>query len=531
MRRGLRSSMATVKADDDQPTQEIEVRVGSQIEKTDNKDPFAEKLDKEALAKITSFTPDARRKLNRKLSKAYDGIDGAKSYAMELGFYTAYSAFGVIQPIYNLDYLAQIYELSPSNFAAINAKVANIVGLGYDLEPTQKVVDKLSNASSEKKRITIQAQVDLAEQQLVEVLENLNFENSFLEVLRKVWIDYEATGNGYIEVGRTSTGKIGYFGHIASTSMRIRTMRDGYVQMIGPYVIFFRNYGDLETVDPISGQPVPNEVIHIKKYTPRDTYYGIPDIVPASKALAGDEFAARFNLDYFEFKAVPRYVITLKGASLSRRSEKELIEFFQTNLKGKNHRTLYVPLPADDPQSKVEFKMEPVEAGKQDASFAQYRKDNMNEIFMAHRTPRSKAGMAEGMSLAAAKDADKGFKEQVTRPEQSRLETLLAPFIAEFTDMFILKFNELTLTDEDTQSKIIERLVRMQVLTPNEARAQLGYPPREGGDQPVNLTAQGKAEQTAQANQSRTRDQNRAANQSDAADGGRNAQGDGRAAP
>jgi len=523
--------MAQVKEAEEPESKEIIVRVGSSEEKPENIDPFTIKLDKEALAKITTLAPDTRRRLNRKLSKAYTGIDDAQGRSMELGYYTAYSAFGVIQPIYNLDYLAQIYELSPANYAAINAKVANIIGLGYEFKPTQKVIDKLANASSSQKRANIQKQVDLAKQTLEALLEDLNAENSVLEVLRKVWIDYETTGNGYIEIGRTSSGKIGYFGHVAATSMRVRTMRDGYVQMIGPYVIFFRNYGDLKTVDPVSGQKVPNEILHIKKYTPRDTYYGIPDVVPAAKALAGDEFAARFNLDYFEYKAVPRYVITLKGASLSKKSEDALVEFFQTNLKGKNHRTLYVPLPPDDPQSKVEFKMEAVEAGKQDASFGAYRKANMDEIFMTHRVPRSKAGMAEGMSLAAAKDADKGFKEQVTRPEQGRLETLLTPFIAEFTDMFILKFNELTLTDEDTQSKIIERLVRMQVMLPNEARALLGLPPRDGGDKPVNLTAQGAADQTAVANQSRTRDQNRAANQSDAGTGGRNAQGDGRATP
>jgi hypothetical protein len=50
--------------------------------------------------------------------------------------------------------------------------------------------------------------------------------------------------------------------------------------------------------------------------------------------------------------------------------------------------------------------------------------------------------------------------------------------------MFHLKFNELTLTDEDTQSKIDERYLRMQVVVPNEIRAKKGWPALDGGDEP-----------------------------------------------
>ncbi len=137
----------------------------------------------------------------------------------------------------------------------------------------------------------------------------------------------------------------------------------------------------------------------------------------------------------------------------------------QTNLKGKNHRSLYIPLPADDEGNKVEFKMEAVESGVQDSSFNNYRKMNRDEILIAHRVPVSKIGLPEGVSLAAAKDADKTFKEQVARPAQRNLEKKINRLIGELTDAFVLKFNELTLTDEDTQSKIDERYLRMKVMT------------------------------------------------------------------
>ncbi len=248
----------------------------------------------------------------------------------------------------------------------------------------------------------------------------------------------------------------------------------------------------------------------------------------ASNAMAGNEFAGKYNLDYFENKAVPRYIITVKGAKLSSESERKLLEFFQVGLRGKNHRSLYIPLPADSPDSKVEFKMDPVEAGTQDSSFNTYRKMNRDEILMAHRTPINKIGTPEGINLAAARDADKTFKEQVCRPAQDILEKKINRIISEMTDALEIKFNELALTDEDAQSKIDERYLRMQVITPNEIRIRKGMVPLDSGDEVVVLKPQQQAEIRSQAANSRRRDQERENNAPDISGEARNPQGEGR---
>jgi capsid portal protein len=245
--------------------------------------------------------------------------------------------------------------------------------------------------------------------------------------------------------------------------------------------------------------------------------------------MAGNEFASKFNLEYFENKAVPRYVFWIKGAKLSRDAEQKLFDFFSNNLRGQNHRTVVVPLPADDGNgNKVEVKMEAIENGIQDSSFNNYRKSNIHEILMAHRVPISKIGSMENISLANAREADKTFKEQVCRPEQDALGKSINRLVAEKTDMFKLKFNELTLTDEDTQSKIDERYLRMQVIMPNEVRARLGMSQLPDGDTPVVLKPQQAAEQRTQASGNRLRDQQRDANAADTGTGSRATQGDGR---
>ena len=491
-------------------------------------DPF--KIEGEDLVKMSGLSPAFRRKMNRDLQKRFSGVDGTGTQQNLLAqAITGYAMFDLIEPPYNLEYLSKVYEISPYNYAAINAKVANIVGLGFDFIETRKTVEAMDGIDSDMQLERARRKLNRLRQDLHGWLEDCNEEETFKETLIKFYTDVEATGNGYLEIGRTTSGKIGYIGHIPAKTMRVRRLRDGYIQLLYGKAVFFRNFGDQETPNPIAGGlERPNEIIHIKKYTPQNNYYGIPDIVAASNAMAGNEFAGKYNLDYFENKAVPRYIITVKGAKLSNESERKLLEFFQVGLRGKNHRSLYIPLPPDAPDQKVEFKMEPVESGTQESSFNTYRKMNRDEILMAHRTPINKIGTPEGVNLAAARDADKTFKEQVCRPAQDILEKKINRIIAEMTDALEIKFNELALTDEDTQSKIDERYLRMQVITPNEIRIRKGMVPLDSGDEVVVLKPQQQAEVRAQASNSRRRDQERENNAPDISGEARNPQGEGR---
>ena len=510
--------------DDPTPLDEVIIGTSAAPRSVDAQvDPF-EKIDG-----LTGINPAVKKRIQR-MEKVHRGKDGAKSTKYEGGdFKTGYGIFQVVTPPYNLDYLARLFTASSPHYAAVKAKVSNIVGLGYDLVDSHYTRQVMEKTEDTEKLAKIRRRLQRAKSEIYQWIDSCNEDDEFLETLQKVYTDYEVTGNGYFEIGRTQAGDIGYIGHVPATSIRIREARDGFVQVSGNRVVFFRNFGDTESPNPVGVDGTPNEIIHIKKYSPINSFYGVPDVVAAIPAIAGDEFASRFNLDYFENKAVPRYVIVIKGGQLSPNAQSNIVNFFENNLRAKNHRTLYVPLPAEDKDRKVSFEMKPVEAGVQDASFVNYKKMNLNYILMAHRVPISKVGLAEGVSLAVARDADKTFKEQVCRPEQRIVERKLNKIFSEVTNLFDFKLNELTLTDEDTQSKIDERYLRMKVVVPNEIRARWGWPGLKDGDKPVDLKADAAAEQRAQAGNTRTRDQNRSANGTDSNGEGRNAKGEGRA--
>lgn len=529
-------------------------------------DPFAakpEEVRKYAGIEDMGF----KRKITNQIQKAYTGVDKAESSRIDESLqFSGYDIFGVVQPPYNLYAFTQLYELSAPHYAAVNAKVSNIVGLGYNFILSKKSARVLEDASNDAAKKKAQKDFEHAQaehaappdpngkgpaprppedhtkkldkirralaehkDELEDQLESFNFEDSFSETLVKVWRDYEVTGNGYFEIGRTKAGKIGYVGHIPAHTVRVRKDRDGFVQIVQGRAQFFANFGDKKTRSPFNSVNSPNEIIHLKKYSPSQSYYGVPDIIAAQQAIAGNEYSAQYNLDYFQNKAVPRHVITLTGAKLGAQAEADLLAFFETGLKGSNHRSIFIPLPPAGPDGKPpELKFEPVEVGTQESSFSNFQLENDDHILMVHRVPKTKVSISSGASVAIAQDADKTFKEQVCAPEQRMCESKVNKIIDELTDAYDFKLNEMTLTDENTRSQINERYKKIGVFTTNEIRDTLGKPNIDGGDEIVDMNADSKMK--AEENTNRQRDAERKNNQTDspAATVSRNPKGAGR---
>jgi len=482
-------------------------------------DEFA--LDLEETATLKGLSPVFKRKLARRK---------AGSKRIETDTETGYNAFEVVAPPYNMDYLAALYEMSGYHRGAVDARCTNTVGLGYDLIESDRALQAMEALENEESIKRARRKKARLKSDVKDWLDDISQDEDLTVVLKNMYTDYLTTGNGYLEIGRTVGGEISYIGHIPASTVRVRTKRDGFVQIVGRRAVFFANFQS-GNPDPIGGDTNPNEVIHFKNYSPTGNYYGVPEIVSAKTAVAGNEFSSRYNLDYFEHKAAPRYVIVTKNAKWSDGALKELMEFLEGNVKGKNHRTVVIPLSSEAIDKKIDFEMKPVETGVQEGSFKSYRADNRDEILMTQRTPINKLGLPNGIALAAARDADKMFKEQVCGPEQNIVQKKISKIIGERTDVFKFKLVELTLTDEKTQADIDKIYATIQESTPNEIRNRKGKTPIEGGDKVLPLTGQIQAENAAQVGQTRERDSQRATRATDSSGEGRNAKGDGRTTP
>lgn len=464
---------------------------------------------------------------------------------------TAYGILDCVEPPYNMKYLAKLYETSAIHAGAVDAKTDNIVGLGWYLGFSQKAEQLRINAGKkadktddDKQRDALEKKLDRDKASLKKYISDLNSIDEFDETLTKCMKDLFTTGNGYLEVSRNAEGQIAYLGHVPSVDIRIRKKRDGFIQLGIEDAIFFRNFGDRKTRDPAGKDPRPNELIHFKTYTPSNNYYGVPDIVSAIEAVAGIEFASRYNIEYFENKAIPKHVIKVKNMDLDATQLSKLTKFFETSTENQSHRTVVIPIDGVD--SDITF--EAVESSKQDSSFSDYTEKNIQMILSRHRVPKNRLGISEGQGLSSSRDADKIFKESVCQPIQRLVEKKIQKVMAEITDLFEFKLEEYSLTDEEAQTKIDEIDIRSGALLPDERRVKLGLQRRPDGegDKPAGLrdlallgknspdatspASRALADSKVQAQGSRAQDRDRATTRPDGTNSrrGRNPKGEGR---
>jgi len=201
------------------------------------------------------------------LAKAHiiggSAVEGETQQLPEAPWWGLYEEGSAVEPPCDFDALATLYETNATNKACIDAKVSNIVGLGYRLV-------RVGPDGSED-------ELDRAKR----LFDDCNREMTFTEVMRAVWTDVETIGNGYLEITRNSERQIDGFYHVPGTTMRVSRDCRRFVQIRDGKRQWFLAYGRRGS----SGPEDLNEVLHLKKYTPQSSYYGVPDIIAALQPL------------------------------------------------------------------------------------------------------------------------------------------------------------------------------------------------------------------------------------------------------
>ena len=140
-----------------------------------------EAIDPFSMVKIDSLSPRMKRKAY-KIQKRHEGEDGTKSKYLDPEVVNGYSLWDIVNPPYDLDSLAKLYDQSAIHCAAINARVMNTVGLGFEFSETLKSRRRIEKAQDDPAKLerTRKNLQDLREE--LEVLfEDLNIEETLIE--------------------------------------------------------------------------------------------------------------------------------------------------------------------------------------------------------------------------------------------------------------------------------------------------------------------------------------------------------------
>lgn len=320
----------------------------------------------------------------------------------------------------------------------------NAVGLGVVAIP-HEAADKAEGRRNLSKQIAEDVQA------LALLLKQPNtMLEPFPEVLFKAEFDYQACGNGALEIvederaaGGTPIGIL----HLPFANVRVHVSRDKFVRMYSNGVRrHYRRFGDTNPehkfIDHTSGQfyavwpaelPLDRRgsaVIHVKNYSPLDEFYGIPPSAPAVHAIVGNKLSSQWNVNFLQNNAHIPLAVIVEDGNLSPASIEQIELFLSRDAAGlKNAGRLMVLQPdlsTAVPNQTTKIRLEPLKIGvNDDASFLKYRETNSAEIMEAYGISGIILGLGGSATRATALAEKQVALEQVILPRTQFWEFVL----------------------------------------------------------------------------------------------------------
>lgn len=348
------------------------------------------------------------------------------------------------------------------------------------------------------------------------------FDHSFVDLRRRTRQDLEVTGNAFWEVLRDGRGEVARLVYVPSYTVRLmpldadpveiqdhvrvspvttetvtaRRRLRRYVQIQGTERVYFKSLGDPRTVSRHTGSIFDNaealykvnpsdapatELIHFAIHSPRSPY-GVPRWVGNLLAVLGSRQMEEVNYLYFENKSVPPLALLVSGGRLSEASVPRIERFIEENLKGKNnfHKILILEAEgggAASDQARAKIELRPLtDAQQQDALFQVYDERNIDKVGSAFRLPKMLRGESKDFNRATAESALRFAEDQVFQPERDEFDFLMNRRLLSDMGIRFWRFRSQTpvTRDPERMTQMVEKLVRVGVLTPEEGRVLAG---------------------------------------------------------
>ena len=374
---------------------------------------------------------------------------------------------GLIEPPYSLETFLLLYESNPVLSACVNQTARDVAGLGWDL--------KLKEDKKEDK-----AEHDRA----MEFLLNQPLRSLFNELV----VDLCSTGFFGIEVVRNNKGQPSKLYRVPAHTLRAHISKELYCQIRGEDRVWFKAFGLDQKINSKTGKPAEDgtgsEVIYVRRPYPKSDYYGVPNFLSATGDIIGLISSRDYNINFFQNYGVPSAIVTLEGDGWGPESEAIVKKFMTTEFKGVNnaHRSLVLTQPEG-----CKITVDPIDIKVRESGFNVYEKICKENILVAFSMPPERIGIRAVGQLGGnvAEEATKIYISGVIEPMQEDIEEIVTKLLLEKglgITSYVFKFKNIDPRNLDAITTRHASQIEHGVLTPNEARNELGKPPYEGGD-------------------------------------------------
>ena len=392
-------------------------------------------------------------------------------------------------PPYSMEQLVLLSEAHPPHSASIEQKAMDVIANGPKLRPLR------DDAPPEQ------------EEDIYKWLEEITEQQTFIELLNSVWLDYETVGWGMFEVARDLTGVVQRIYHVPAHT--VRAARSGllYVQIRQGRQAWFKRWG----VDVASGQPlrtVPvlmsngrtapqntgfdklaNEMLVFVKASRRSSWYGIPGYISGVGYITLAIAARDYNVKFFGNAREPRYIFVVSGLAGKDEEIDQFMDEFEEQLKTQHkdpHRNLIVPLSGE-----AKLTVERLTAVQNDMHFTKLMDVTDSRILQAHRMPPDRLGTIQRGFLGGnvSVSINRIYKDAVVTPAQAiladrlerfiRTEYALARGLQEDSIAWRVEFDAPDVSDQTADIANATNLARTNMITLNEGRELVGMGPRD----------------------------------------------------
>lgn len=408
----------------------------------------------------------------------------------------------IIQPPINPTALWTIYETNAIHSGAINAKVADSVGRGWQLTAKDQADD--ADASD----IT---------GELTEVLREVCTDLTFAQLVRQAVTELEAIGWADWEILRENAGDItspiiGILPVPAHTVRATKGNDNVFAIRRGEAIVYFKRFGyepqvsyktgavdntaeqkeeggpRAEQIVSVPEDECANELVHFKHYTPRSPWYGIPPWVAALPPIAEMTAMREFNVSYFESGGMAdRHVhVSSKDDQVAKELADKIIQQLE-DARGSAHTSV---VTHSDAETEVEVNsLEPksTQARGKESAFLEGKESCTEEILTAHGVPPYRLAIAKVNSLGGnvADSMDDDYRYGTVEPLQEIVEaeldrTIFGAFgLADLIAGWEFSFNDKTPDDTSDEHERVTDDVQNGVQSPNDARKVKGLDPVE----------------------------------------------------
>jgi len=415
------------------------------------------------------------------LEKSVDGSSAQDVYAGEDAWSPIYELGNAIAPVLPLSQLLLLSEQNPIHSACCEAVAADSVGKGWKLSIRRGVAATDVNEETEREQTEM----------TFDWLESITPAETFQEILDHVAWEYRTTGWSLIEVAREGgnpAGNIASIFPMASHTMRATKNKDVFVQQRGLHSVFYARFGCGYQVnaktgkkDGVDGTNVANEVIVLKRFTPRSPSYGLPRWVSAIPTIAELTAIREYNVSWFASggQMDRHFHVTAEDAEAAK-TVSEALKKQAEEARGRGHTTLNTYGTSD---VEVAVEMLTAKEGARDGQFGNRRDDLAKEVLMAHSVPPYRIGWAEIGALggSAAKEMLRAYRSGAIDPTQELIEARLKRSLFNSKlgglelGLFVFTLVDIDWEQLEQDIKLVAMAVDKGVITPNEGRAHLGW--------------------------------------------------------